>query len=282
MKRLAYALSVLSILLIAGCSESRKDKKGAGSDLKITIDTLTYDAWTPLYEGADCGFHMDMNIEWPTKAATKEALENMQKSITGLLFGSRLATTDIQFAMNAYNTLSTELYFEHNDPEDEFQKELPSYIMDWSESKEGRFMEPYDGMVSYQGYVHGYSGGAHGMDALNCITFDMKTGEVIKSTDLFTEDHEDRLIESLRANLLCTVDDTDMLFEKDIYPVDNFYLTSKGITYIYQRYEIGPYVLGIIEVTIPWKEIRDILKTEKHPAELLETDRMNHNPIINN
>ena len=120
-------------------------------------------------------------------------------------------------------------------------------------------------MISYQSYVYGYSGGAHGNDAITCITFNRETGDVIRNEDLFIEGFENRLTSSLRANLLCSIDDTDMLFEKDILPHDNFYITSTGITYIYQRYEIGPYVLGIIEVTIPWKEIQDIIRPVSSP-----------------
>jgi hypothetical protein len=52
----------------------------------------------------------------------------------------------------------------------------------------------------------------------------------------------------------------DMLFETEIYPSDTFYVTADGLTYVYHPYEIGPYALGIIEVTIPWNEIKDILK----------------------
>lgn len=260
MKRLTYALSVLSIILIAGCTESGKDKKKAEKDLTLTTDTLTFKAWTPLHEGAECGFDMSMDIEWPKKAADADVLEKMQKGISGLLFGSGLATTDLAFAMDAYNSTSVNFYMENNSPDEEFHEEYPEYIMNWLETKEGRFLEPYNDMISYQGYVFGYSGGAHGMDAISCMTFDMETGDVISNDDLFVEGYEDRLTSSLRANLLCTVDDVEMLFEKDILPHDNFYLTAQGITYIYQRYEIGPYVLGIIEVTIPWKEIKDILK----------------------
>ena len=295
MKRFAYTLSVLSILLVAGCKETKKDKeKTADSKTEktteaateecsiLTVDTLTFEAHTPLYEGSSNGFDISIDIEWPKTAENEEVLENLQKGISGFLFGSRLATTDIEFAMKAYASKSAELYLEENSMEDELDDEF-GYVTSWSEYCEGKFLEPYKEFISYQDYTYGYSGGAHGMDALNCITFNIKTGEKIEAEELFRENYEDRLVASLRANLLCCVEDIDMLFEKDIYPSEEFYITPQGITYIYQRYEIAPYALGIIEVTIPWKEIKDILKEEKTSGRASQkTDRMNHNPIINN
>ena len=47
---------------------------------------------------------------------------------------------------------------------------------------------------------------------------------------------------------------------KDIEPNGNFKLSEEGITYIYGQYEIGPYYLGIIKVTIPWDELGDLVR----------------------
>ena len=51
-----------------------------------------------------------------------------------------------------------------------------------------------------------------------------------------------------------------MLTTEDIQPNGNFRITEAGITYIYNQYEIGPYVLGAVEVTIPWSELKDLLR----------------------
>ncbi len=51
-----------------------------------------------------------------------------------------------------------------------------------------------------------------------------------------------------------------MLFVKEIAPNGNFYITNKGVTYLYGRYEIGPYVIGLTRVTVPWAEIVDLVQ----------------------
>ena len=50
-------------------------------------------------------------------------------------------------------------------------------------------------------------------------------------------------------------DSYNALFVKDIEPNGNFKVSDEGVIYIYGPYEIGPYYLGSIEVTVPWEEL---------------------------
>lgn len=257
MKHSFILLSVISLGLLFGCADEKKTETIAKPP--ITTDTLDFKATTSLYEGSGAAFEMTMKIEWPTEAPDGRMLKKMQREITGMLFGDDLATTDIEFAMDAYDRQSGKLYRQICETE-EAAPEEERYMDNWTEYIEGSFCKPYNDMISYTRYISGYSGGVHGMDALSCITFDLKTGELVSGDDLFIENHQDRLVKALRKNLMSSVNEPEMIIEKEIFPSENFYLTEKGITYIYQRYEIGPYYLGIIKVTIPWKEIKDILK----------------------
>jgi hypothetical protein len=238
---------------MCGCNEAPQKEE-------LKTKNIEFSEVTPLQEGMPYNFTMEMQIEWPEDGTSGKALKEIQKGITDLLFGSELETTDIEYAMKAYNKLSVDFYVQDNEEYLEDTEEEWGFMMNWSESIDGSFLDPYKGMVSYLKYADGYSGGAHGMDVLTCRTFDLKTGEQIFEEDLFKRGYEDRLTEALRTNLLSRYEDQDMFFETDITPSDEFYLTSEGITYIYQRYEIGPYAIGIVEVLVPWKEIQDIIR----------------------
>ena len=262
MKRITYVLSVLSIIIVAGCAETGKDRQKAERKLTPSVDTLTFEQRTPICEGSDYGFDMSMKIEWPKKARNRKVLESMQKGITGLLFGSDLKTIDIEYAMERYNAEAVSFYISENEEMAEDIEDDWGFMLNWSESIEGSFLPKYNGMVSYIRCIYGYSGGAHGMDAKTAVTFSLSTGEEVTESDLFIEGYENKLTEALRRNLLVSIPDQSMLFETEIFPGGDFYLTSEGITYIYQRYEVGPYVIGIVEVTVPWNEIKDILKAK--------------------
>ena len=228
----------------------------------LKTETTEFSRETPLMEDAPFTFCLDITAEWPTGGMDADAMKKMQKGITGLLFGSDLKTIDIEYAMERYNAEAVSFYISENEEMAEDIEDDWGFMLNWSESIEGSFLPKYNGMVSYIRYIYGYSGGAHGMDAKTAVTFSLSTGEEVTESDLFIEGYENKLTEALRRNLLVSIPDQSMLFETEIFPGGDFYLTSEGITYIYQRYEVGPYVIGIVEVTVPWNEIKDILKAK--------------------
>lgn len=46
---------------------------------------------------------------------------------------------------------------------------------------------------------------------------------------------------------------------EDIVPNNNFWLNEEGIHYSYNQYEIAPYSMGVINVTVPYADLSDIL-----------------------
>ena len=51
------------------------------------------------------------------------------------------------------------------------------------------------------------------------------------------------------------------LFENSISANENFYITGKGIGFVYHPYEIASYAMGEIELFIPLKEFLPYLKS---------------------
>ena len=48
----------------------------------------------------------------------------------------------------------------------------------------------------------------------------------------------------------------------DIAPNNNFWMNDKGVHYVYNQYEIAPYSMGPIEITIPFEEVLSIIIPE--------------------
>ena len=46
---------------------------------------------------------------------------------------------------------------------------------------------------------------------------------------------------------------------------DNFYLSSQGLILQYGEYEIGPYVVGLPRLTIPYDQLQTVLKKQYLP-----------------
>ena len=48
----------------------------------------------------------------------------------------------------------------------------------------------------------------------------------------------------------------------DLAPTENFYLTPEGITFHYNVYEIAPYVMGAIQISLPYQIMEHLLSAD--------------------
>ena len=203
-------------------------------------------------EGSADSLKVDITLEWPVEGLRPEVLDNIRNDIAFEAFGEQDGSADIDTSVGTYIDTLVDRYREYNE----------GFIFSWDEMIDGRFLEPYGDMQSYLLYRYEYTGGAHGIDYENGLTYNLKDGSRVMESDLFVEGYEEELSRILTARLPESAGDDvyEMLFVKTIEPNGNFYVTPSGVTYIYGRYEIGPYVIGIVHVDVPWEDLRALLK----------------------
>lgn len=117
-------------------------------------------------------------------------------------------------------------------------------------------------------YGYSYSGGAHGNAWSLFISLDLKNRRLMQLPDIITGD-EEALPALLEKHLRKTYDIKDNeslqdfgLFELHILPNNNFYFDDKGLSFVYNQYEIAPYSAGMIEFTIPWGDLKELLNRD--------------------
>jgi hypothetical protein len=99
-----------------------------------------------------------------------------------------------------------------------------------------------------------YSGGAHGngYEEYNC--FDLRSGKLLTTDDIFLRGYA----EPLRLKAVKHLDaDPDFISRDSLQLNGNFFLTPEGIGFYYNTYEISCYACGPRETFIPWKEINE-------------------------
>ena len=115
---------------------------------------------------------------------------------------------------------------------------------------------------------YGYTGGAHGRAWAIYDNYDLKNKREVQLSDIVAIDSTEisKLLEtSFRQDQGVKPNQSLKafgLFENVIEPNNNFYFDNWGLTFVYNQYEIGPYVMGIIEVFIPWEELEPYLKID--------------------
>lgn len=259
------AVSAAILMLFASCSDvSKTSLKTDRAELSDEVE---------LTSGRKDMFNYDYKIEHPVSGASEEVIAKYDATILEATIGSDYMTYPISKALSMYRDARVSDYREENldlldqlsnmevlEDDDDLRSEVD---LSWDEKIEGFFAGEYRGIVSYVVYTYNYEGGAHGNESELSINFDAATGDVVEEEDFFLPGYETRLGSLLTMHLessFTNPEDYDMLFMKEIQPNGNFRVSPLGVTYTYTPYEIGPYSLGTINVTVSWEEVEDILR----------------------
>jgi hypothetical protein len=257
MKKIIMATAFLAALFTLSCCNNSKELK----TVKYTDGKQV-----ALTDSCPDSLKMSFDIEYPVGGAPAAAIKLMNSSIIETAFGNDYDTLSVQDAVTKFMAYKEDDYKTANldlwkTLQENGEAEM-SASLNWEGKISGTFTGKYKDFLSYSVINASYEGGAHGMETETSINFNSKTGEVVTEDKFFTPDYNARLSSLLSSHLRESMKDQesyDMLFIKDIEPNGNFQVSENGVTYIYQPYEIGPYALGTIKVTIPWEELGDLV-----------------------
>lgn len=121
------------------------------------------------------------------------------------------------------------------------------------------------GFLTLQSMNYSYEGGAHGNYGASLYCLDVDNEKTLKISDILKADSsqllpimEQRLRKQMKlkpGEPLSTV-----LFEDRLAYTDNFYFTNTGIGWLYNPYEIASYAQGIVNVFVPYGDLKPYLE----------------------
>lgn len=254
----AAATAMVSGAVLSGCGTE-----------EVKFTTVGTSETYALVEGGRDSVHIDVSLQMPSEGLGKEVRDRIGDSILIDALGECPEGKGAEDAIKSYAADRLRFYRETNlefadtaEQNGDGEDDRDWGILTWNFEVEGRYVGEYNGRLSYSLATYTYIGGAHGGTTLAGLNFDRKTGDTVSENDIFAYGYEEKLSAALRSHLKSSLpaEEYEMLFITDITPNGNFILSKAGITYIYGQYEIGPYVSGIIKVTVPWDEIQSLLK----------------------
>lgn len=259
MKRLPSLLLVLAsaAALLSSCEKGR-----------LKTESFQEESVGTLSEGWSDTLKIKLDIEYPVGGISSKAVESMTKSILSTALDSTVTDTDVSKACEAYMEKLRASYKADFDSLARYvaESEYERYPVTWEKLVTGSFAGRHDNVISYEIESYTYEGGAHGLSGKTCLNFDISSGGRIDEAGFFEDGTREELAGLLTSHVRESLEDDDAyeaLFVKDIEPNGNFEVSDEGVTYVYGNYEIGPYYLGIIEVTVPWDEILPLVRVEK-------------------
>lgn len=128
-----------------------------------------------------------------------------------------------------------------------------------------------------------YLGGAHGASSQNYYNFDLNSKKRVVLNDILQPKQSAALkaksYEAFKAWVIASQLATDVAEYEQAWQfnmTDNFYLGKQGLILQYAEYEIGPYVVGLPRLVIPYTDLAGILKPQYLPATEPVTDQVKH------
>lgn len=114
-----------------------------------------------------------------------------------------------------------------------------------------------------------FTGGAHGNYGTSYLSIDLTSNKNLTLDNIITEKGK-KILRGMLEKIFrkqFNLKPTDSLseaglIENKIEPNENFYVTGKGIGFSYNPDEISPYVMGEINIFIPFTDLKNFLKKD--------------------
>lgn len=97
---------------------------------------------------------------------------------------------------------------------------------------------------------------AHGMSSVSYVNYNVDKGRIVRLGYLFNDDYKGKLLKLIRDRI--TADKVPLVDGiKSVGISDQFAITSDGLTFSYDPYEIAPYSEGVVTVRIPLGDLME-------------------------
>ena len=242
----------------------------------LKFDNITLEESQHLFDDASKPeAKMKINFSFIKESSDEKMKDSVNHMLQKLVFGEKHATQDPQqavrlFADNYFSTYHKDLepmYREENTEMGEAPNEV-WYSYEYETETKVEYYNKH--LLTYRFYMEEFTGGAHPVYFTYFQNIDLRTLKQIELNDLLIGEYDDELTEMLIAQLMEDVGaSTKEELEEygygttaDIIQTENFKLTPGGISFLYNIYEIAPYVIGPVEIDLSFKQLDPILNTE--------------------
>ena len=136
--------------------------------------------------------------------------------------------------------------------------DFPDSAQIWEAQIDGEVIYQSEEIISISITSYINTGGAHGNLHITFLNFDALNGKRIPNGNLFH--NIDAFKDIAKRYFYETLEDKSVLFEPDNFTLPvNFGYSLDGLVLLYNVYEIAPYSTGVIDFTIPFDELTDLL-----------------------
>jgi hypothetical protein len=197
------------------------------------------------------------------KESTDSVLSGpLTKLILSKFMGKPVRIVSPDMILNAMKQIYFENYITTNES---IYKELGGASFNWESLKFMDVVLNRNNLLTFYIESYDFTGGAHGLQTRDYTVVNLLTGKPITLNEIFSGDYKTALTNILNKKLrkIHNINADEKLtengfFVESIKPTKNFYITSNGIGFFYNHYEIAPYSDGPDDIFIPFTDLKTL------------------------
>jgi len=194
--------------------------------------------------------------------------EKINKYLSEWLLKNKSSSPDAK-PFNDYDEMLTDFFDRYNKDNEDSKKMKMERDIYYSNLYEINILSNSDNILSTREIVSTYEGGAHPNTNFNFNNFDLRNGKEIKLSNVFKGNYKSVLTKiaekkfrkfyKIPANQ--NLEKAGFYFKNGVFKLnDNYSFSGYAITFQFNPYEVAAYAMGAPEITIPYSEIKEIIK----------------------
>lgn len=141
---------------------------------------------------------------------------------------------------------------------EKFKIDFPENIQLWEAQIDGEVLFQSSEIISVALTSYINTGGVHGNLTISFLNFESETGKLIPNNELFKDIEAFKKV--AKTYFEDALEEKDLIYDRiDFELPANMAYNNAGLILLYNTYEIAPYSTGIIEFTIPFKDVESLL-----------------------
>lgn len=279
MKQCVFCLAFLALLITSSC----KKQGTILTDNEIGFDTIrSVKTYFLDNDSTKPSCNLKLVLVYPVKFADSGVLDSVQRIITSVYIGEEYSQLPINDAFSKFTSDYVENYKEDAETfynEERLGHEDPDEYFSYFETITNQITFNKDDLIAFQINDSGRKA-SNNSSFLNLKNYviDLTNGKLIEEEDIFTAEYKEAFTKIfqnylMKANDVQKIDkleDLGFYGLDEIVPNNNFLLDNKGITYIFNKGEYSIPKKEPIEIFIPYKDIRTLLRDESPISKYFE------------
>ena len=261
-------VSLLAIILsVSGFLFSCHDKMNKNTGA-LQFDSIQVNKTAHLFnDTAKPACNIIINFAYPIKSSDDMLKDSLNAYFISACFGDKYIGEKPENVVKQYTENYISEYRRDLEPmytEDEKDKEDESSIGAWYSYYKGieSHVQLYEkDLLVYRIDYNEYTGGAHGIYMTTYLNMDLTLMRPLRL--IWNQLMADNKVTTHEA-----LEDMGYASTGDITPTENFYLSREGVTFYYNVYDITPYSMGPVKVTIPFPMLEHLLGSNPILGEL--------------